>query len=72
MVTIGLTGKQYILEELQKIETNSVELEYAGGGSTDAERILYNDPLTVDDEKAVKAQLPGVLYASPSLEMHDR
>jgi putative ABC transport system permease protein len=72
VVTIGLTGKQFILQELQKIETNSVELEYAGGGSTSAERILYNDPLTVDDEKAVKAQLPGVMYASPILEMHDR
>ena len=72
VVTIGLTGKQYILQELEKIETNSVELEYAGGGSTAAERILYNDPLTVDDEKAVKAQVPGVMYASPILEMHDR
>jgi putative ABC transport system permease protein len=72
VVTIGLTGKQFILQELQKIETNSVELEYAGGGSTAAERILYNDPLTLDDEKAVKAQLPGVMYASPILEMHDR
>ncbi len=28
VVTIGLTGKQFILEEIQKIETNSVELEY--------------------------------------------
>jgi putative ABC transport system permease protein len=72
VVTIGLTGKQFILQELQKIETNSVELEYAGGGSTAAERILYNDPLTVDDEKAVKAQIPGVMFASPILEMHDR
>ena len=34
VVTIGLTGKQYILDELQKIETNSVELEYVGGGAT--------------------------------------
>jgi len=72
VVTIGLTGKQFILQELQKIETNSVELEYAGGGSTAAERILYNDPLTLDDEKAVKAQIPGVMFASPILEMHDR
>ncbi len=72
VVTIGLTGKQFILQELQKIETNSVELEYAGGGSTATERILYNDPLTLDDEKAVKAQLPGVMYASPILELHDR
>ncbi|MGA2219349.1 MAG: ABC transporter permease [Terracidiphilus sp.] len=72
VVTIGLTGKQFILEELQKIETNSVELEYAGGGATAAERILYNDPLTIQDEQAVKSQLPEVMYSSPILEMHDR
>src|SRR5208283_4804377 len=72
VVTIGMTGKQYILKELQKIETNSVELEYAGGGATAAERVLYNDSLTIDDEKAVVARLPGVVYASPVLEMHDR
>ena len=72
VVTIGMTGKQYILQELQKIETNSVELEYAGGGATAAERVLYNDALTIDDEKAVVNGLPGVIYASPMLEMHDR
>jgi putative ABC transport system permease protein len=72
VVTIGMTGKQYILKELQKIETNSVELEYAGGGATAAERVLYNDSLTIDDEKAVVNGLPGVVYASPVLEMHDR
>jgi putative ABC transport system permease protein len=72
VVTIGLTGQQYIQEELQKIETNAVELEYAGGGATAAERVLYNDSLTIEDEKAVKAGLPGVLYSSPILEMHDR
>jgi putative ABC transport system permease protein len=72
VVTIGMTGKQYILQELQKIETNSVELEYAGGGATAAERVLYNDSLTRDDEKAVLAQLPGVIYSSPIIQMHDR
>jgi putative ABC transport system permease protein len=72
VVTIGMTGKRYILEELQKIETNSVELEYAGGGTTASEQVLYNDYLTRDDEKAVDAQLPGILYSSPVLTMHDR
>jgi putative ABC transport system permease protein len=72
VVTIGLTGKRYIIQELQKIETNSVELEYAGGGATAAERVLFNDSLTLDDEKAVRAQLPGVVYSSPVLEMRDR
>ncbi len=72
VVTIGLTGKKYILEEIQKVETNSIELEYAGGGATGTERVLYNDYLTRDDEKAVVAQLPGILYSSPVLGMHDR
>ncbi len=72
VVTIGLTGKHYILELLQKIGTNSVELEYAGGGATPAERVMYNDFLTREDEKAVDQQVPGVMYSSPVLAMHNR
>ena len=72
VITIGLTGQQFVLKELQKIETNSVELEYSGGGATAAERVLYNDELTREDEKAVRAQLPGVQYSSPIVQMHDR
>jgi putative ABC transport system permease protein len=72
VVTIGMTGKQYVIQLLQKIETNSVEVEYVGGSATNSDRILYNDSLTRDDEKAVKAQLPGVMYSSPILETHQR
>jgi len=72
VVTIGMKGKQYVLETLQKIGTNSVEVEYAGGGATGIDRVLYNDALTLDDEKAVDAQVPGVMYSSPILEMHPR
>ena len=72
VVTIGLTGRRFIMEEIQKVETNSVELEYSGGGSTASERVLYDDYLTRDDEKAVLAEVPGVLYSSPILTMHDR
>ncbi len=72
VVTIGLTGKQFILNEIQKIGTNEVELEYAGGGASGTENVVYNDYLTREDEKAVDAQLPGVMYSSPVLEMHDR
>ncbi len=72
VVTIGLTGQKFVLEEIQKVETNSVEVEYSGGGATAAERVLYNDSLTRDDEKAVLAQLQGVQYSSPILGMHDR
>ena len=72
VVTIGMKGKQYVLDTLQKIGTNSVEIEYSGGGATGAERVLYNDYLTREDERAVDAQLPGVMYSSPILEMHTR
>src|SRR5271166_3722827 len=50
VVTIGLTGKQFILNEIQKIGTNEVEVEYSGGGATGPEQLLYNDFLTHDDE----------------------
>src|SRR5580698_8486221 len=72
VVTIGLTGKQYTLELLQKIGTNQVEVEYAGGGATPAERARYTDYLTTKDEKAVDQQVPGVMYSSPVLDMHSR
>jgi putative ABC transport system permease protein len=72
VITIGLTGQEFVLQELQKIETNAIELEYSGGGATDAERVLYSDSLTRDDEKEVLAQLPGVLYSSPVVALHDR
>jgi putative ABC transport system permease protein len=72
VVTIGLTGKQFILNEIQKIGTNEVEVEYAGGGSSASGKVLYNDSLTRDDEKAVLAQVPSVLFSSPILEMHER
>jgi putative ABC transport system permease protein len=72
VVTIGLTGREFILNEIQKIGTNEIELEYAGGGAAGTENADYNDYLTRDDEKRVDAELPSVLYSSPILEMHDR
>jgi putative ABC transport system permease protein len=72
VITIGLTGKRFILDEIQKIGTNEVEVEYSGGGATGAEQLIYNDYLTREDEKAVLAQVPSVRYSSPVLESHDR
>ena len=72
VVTIGMTGKQYALQLIQKFGANSVELEYSGGGAMGGEREVYNDSLTREDEKAVLEQLPGVMYSSPVMEMHAR
>src|ERR1700739_1637338 len=70
VVTIGMTGKQFILSEIQKIGTNEIALEYAGGGASGSEHVVYNDYLTRDDEKEVAAQFPAVQYPSPVLETH--
>jgi putative ABC transport system permease protein len=69
--TIGLTGKEYILNEIQSIGTNMVELEYAGGGAG-AINANRNDYLTREDERAIDEQVPSVALSSPMLEMHDR
>jgi putative ABC transport system permease protein len=72
VVSIGLTGRRYILEQLEKIGTNQVEVEYAGGGATPAERARYTDYLSQDDMRIVDQQVPGIMYSSPVLEMHNR
>ncbi len=72
VVTIGLTGKQYILNELQKIGTNMVDLGYSGGGASGVNVSYNNDYLTHDDEVAIETQVPAVAYSSPLLQMHDR
>jgi putative ABC transport system permease protein len=72
VVTIGLTGRDYVLNLIQRFGTNSIEVEYAGGGATASERVRYTDFLTREDEKAVDAQLPGVMYSSPVMDMHER
>src|SRR5229473_6694633 len=63
VVTIGLTGKQYVLNLIQGIGANLIYAEYEGGG----QRITNsaNDPLTVDDMTAVREQAPGIVSASP-------
>src|SRR5271170_4620037 len=69
--TIGSTGKQFVLSELQKIGTNMVMLEYEGGGAG-AINEYRNDFLTRDDERAIDEQVTDVAQSSPMLEMHDR
>ncbi len=71
VVTIGLTGKQYILGLLESIGTNMVSVDYSGG-SSGGSNSYQSDYLTREDVDAIKAQVPAVQYASPLLEMHDR
>ena len=69
VATIGLTGKQYILRQLQSIGTNMIYADYQGG----AQRIDSTpDPMTVEDVQAVREQVSTVVAASPTVALGDR
>src|SRR5579871_845644 len=67
--TIGLTGKQYILRQLQSIGTNMIYADYQGG----SQRIDSTpDPMTAEDVRAVRQQVSSVVAASPTVALTDR
>jgi putative ABC transport system permease protein len=69
VVTIGLTGKQYVLRQIQAIGANMIYADYQGG----AQRIDSTpDPMTVEDVEAVREQVPSVVAASPTVTLNDR
>jgi len=71
VVTIGMTARPTSSDLIQKFGTNSVEVEYAGGGATALERVRYTDYLTAKTKRPVVDQLPNVMYSSPVMDMHD-
>src|SRR5689334_20464447 len=70
VVTIGLTGKQYVLNQIQAIGANLIYAEYEGG----AQRITSTapDPLTIDDMIASEREVPGIVAASPVVQLDER
>ena len=68
VVTIGLSGRQYVLNQIQAIGANLIYAEYSSAGV----RIGTQDSLTVDDVRAVREQVPSVVAASPFLPLNDR
>jgi putative ABC transport system permease protein len=70
VVTIGLTGKQYILDQIQGIGANLIYANYSGAGQRITAVAL--DELTVDDLAAVRQQVPSVVAASPFSTLNDR
>jgi putative ABC transport system permease protein len=70
VVTIGMTGRQYALRQIQSIGTNEIWAEYQGG----TERIGNSAPdlLTMGDLDAIREDVPGIVSASPVLQLNDR
>src|SRR6202034_3165614 len=70
VVTIGMTGRQFVLNQIQAIGTNEIWAEYLGG----APHISNSnpDPLTIDDLQAVQQVVPGIVASSPVTTLSDR
>ncbi|HET9743269.1 MAG TPA: ABC transporter permease [Terriglobales bacterium] len=71
VVTIGLTGKQYILNQIQGIGANMIYAYYEGGSNSSFSTV-QKDELTEDDVRAVRQEVPDIIAASPMVELHDR
>lgn len=68
VVTIGMTGKQYVENQIQSIGANMIDAEYQGGNQPGT----TPDKLTVDDMYAVLQRVPGLSTASPVVPLDDR
>jgi putative ABC transport system permease protein len=70
VVTVGLTGKQYIIQQIQNIGSNMMVAEYQGGNKYGSQS--SSDLLTLADLDAVRQRVPGISASSPLIEFHDR
>jgi putative ABC transport system permease protein len=71
VVTIALTGKQYVMGQIQGIGANLIWAYYEGGSNASVSTGARDD-LTVDDMRAVQQEVAGIQAASPMTELHDR
>ena len=71
VVTIALTGKRYVLTQIENVGTNVIWAEYSGVSSAGANAAAA-DYLTIKDMTAAQQQVPGVQAASPVLNLHQR
>jgi putative ABC transport system permease protein len=70
VVTIALTSREYILQQIQGVGSNLIYLYYEAGGTVAGTK-TRSDDLTLADLNAVEA-LPGVSDATGIVVSHDR
>jgi len=68
VVTVALTGKQFLLTQINNVGANLIWAEY----SSQSNAAALQDYLTEDDMKAAQRQVPGIREASPVVNLHDR
>jgi putative ABC transport system permease protein len=69
VVTVALTGRSYVLTQIENVGTNVIWAEYSGVTSGPSNAGLGDYP-TVRDMAAVKQQVPEVTAASPVVSLH--
>ena len=69
VATLGLTGKQFALDQLTSIGPNKIELQYGGGSTIGPDNTSTPDYMTREDLNAVLEQVPGIVASSPMLEI---
>ena len=71
VVTVALTGKQFLLTQIQNVGANLIWVEYSSQSNA-ASNAALRDYLTADDMSPIQRQVPGIRAASPVLNLHDR
>jgi len=71
VVTVALSGKQYVLAQIENIGTNLVWAEYSGLVNAGASATV-RDYITFEDMIAVQQEVPAVKAATPVLNLHER
>jgi putative ABC transport system permease protein len=72
VVTVGMTGKKYALDQISGIGPNMIEMQYVGGTVAGPDNTSSPDSMTLLDMQAVIDEVPGIIASSPMLEFHDR
>ncbi len=70
VVTIALTGRDYIMQQIQGVGSNLIYLYYETASTVSGEKTLSDD-LTLGDLNAIQS-LSGVAYATAIVVNHDR
>ena len=70
VVTIALTGREYILNQIEGVGSNLIYLYYEAGGTVSGTKTLADD-LTVADMNAI-AQIVGVSHATGIVVSNDQ
>src|SRR6516162_1613156 len=71
VVTVAMSGKEYVRSQIENVGTNLVWAEYEGLVNAGANASV-RDNLTYDDMIAAEQQVPEIKAATPVLNFHER